>query len=58
MIFLQSHPTWVAAQQRERRRFEEMQRHPAYLAYVARQRAAANGGDVGTSAWSSADSPA
>lgn len=43
VIHLQSHPTWVAAQRRERQLQEEMRRHPAYL---GRQRALAMGGDV------------
>jgi hypothetical protein len=38
VIFLHSHPTWVAAQQRARQRNESMRRHPS-----SRQRAA---GDV------------
>jgi len=38
VIFLHSHPTWVAAQQRARLRNESMRRHPS-----SRQRAA---GDV------------
>lgn len=37
VIFLQSHPVWTAARQRECQRQEEMRRHPAFL---ARQRAA------------------
>ncbi|OSC37218.1 hypothetical protein [Mycobacterium decipiens] len=43
VIFLESHPVWVAAQQREKRVQEEMRRHPAFL---GRQRAAERGGDV------------
>ncbi len=38
VIFLHSHPTWVAAQGRERERREAMRRHPSF---VARRAAAA-----------------
>ncbi|RFZ57311.1 hypothetical protein MSS2_01443 [Mycobacterium marinum] len=60
VIYLQSHPMWLAARQRENQRLEEMRRHPAYL---GRQRAAAMGVDVSSMgsaarAWPSADSPA
>lgn len=60
VIYLQSHPTWVAAQRRERQRLEAMRRHPAYL---GRQRAAAVGGDAGaavrgTRVWPGANAPA
>jgi len=37
VIFLQSHPLWVAAQRRERERNDAMRRHPSFR---ARQRAA------------------
>ncbi len=29
VIFLQSHPAWIAAQRRERERNESMRRHPS-----------------------------
>jgi hypothetical protein len=29
VIFLQSHPAWIAAQRRERERAESMHRHPS-----------------------------
>lgn len=29
VIFLQSHPAWIAAQRRERERSESMRRHPS-----------------------------
>ncbi|MEB3981469.1 hypothetical protein OQ968_09360 [Mycobacterium sp. 663a-19] len=38
VIFLHSHPAWVAAQRRARQRSESMRRHPSSL---ARRRAAA-----------------
>lgn len=31
VIFLQSHPAWIAAQQRDHQLEEEMRRHPAFL---------------------------
>jgi len=40
VIFLQSHPAWIAAQREERERVEAMRRHPSFL---ARQHAAAAG---------------
>jgi hypothetical protein len=43
VIFLHSHPAWLAAQRRARERSEAMRRHPSFL---ARQRAAASGDDV------------
>ena len=43
VIFLQSHPAWVAAQRRARERGEAMGRHPSFL---ARRRAAASGVNV------------
>jgi hypothetical protein len=57
VIFLQSHPVWTAARQRECQRREEMRRHPAFL---ARQRAAALGRDVAADfrACPGADAPA
>jgi hypothetical protein len=39
VIFLHSHPAWVAAQRRERERREAMRRHPSFVA----RRAAASG---------------
>jgi hypothetical protein len=39
VIFLQSHPAWVAARHRERERREAMRRHPSFVA----RRAAASG---------------
>jgi hypothetical protein len=30
VIFLQSHPAWIAAQRRERERDESMRRHPSF----------------------------
>ena len=43
VIFLHSHPAWVAAQRHTRERSEAMGRHPSFL---ARRRAAASGADV------------
>ena len=43
VIFLQSHPAWIAAQRHERERKEAMRRHPSLR---ARHRAAAGGSDV------------
>jgi hypothetical protein len=42
VVILQSHPVWVAAQQRAHDRSEAMRRHPASL---ARKIAAAQGGN-------------
>jgi hypothetical protein len=39
VIFLESHPAWVAARRRERERREAMRRHPSFVA----RRAAASG---------------
>ena len=39
VIFLESHPAWVAARRRERERHEAMRRHPSFVA----RRAAALG---------------
>jgi hypothetical protein len=39
VIFLHSHPTWIAAQRREREIREAMRRHPSFIA----RRAAALG---------------
>jgi len=60
VIDLQSHPVWAAAQRRDRERSEAMRRHPSF---VARQHAAASGGDVVTAirdfkVCSSTDTPA
>ncbi|KAA1249970.1 hypothetical protein F0Q45_12240 [Mycobacterium simiae] len=59
VIYLHSHPAWIAAQRRDSQLLAEMRRHPAYL---GRQRAAAMAGDAGTAvptrAWTSADAPA
>jgi hypothetical protein len=43
VIFLQSHPAWIAARRLERERRAAMRRHPSYL---ARRQAAASGGRV------------
>jgi hypothetical protein len=43
VIYLQSHPRWAAARQRERQLQDAMRRHPAY---IARQRAAGADGAV------------
>ena len=43
VIFLQSHPAWIAAQRRERERNDAMRRHPSFR---TRQRAAASGNSV------------
>jgi hypothetical protein len=43
VIFLRSHPAWVAAQRRRRERGEAIRRHPSF---VARKRTAASGGAV------------
>nr|WP_084298756.1 hypothetical protein [Mycobacterium genavense] len=32
VIFLQSHPAWIAAQRRERERAESIRRHPSFRA--------------------------
>lgn len=46
VVILQSHPVWVAAQQRAHERSEAMRRHPSYS---ARKNAAAQGGnDIST----------
>lgn len=42
VIFLQSHPAWVAARRRERERMEAMHRHPSVR---GRKRATAAGSD-------------
>ncbi|HWS91014.1 MAG TPA: hypothetical protein VN306_00495 [Mycobacterium sp.] len=60
VIFLQSHPLWVAAQRDARERREAMRRHPSFL---ARKRAAAAGRDVPAvtrdfKLYSSTDTPA
>jgi len=61
VIFLQSHPAWIAAQRYERERSEAMRRHPSFL---ARQYAAASGADDITPAgrhftvYSTTDTPA
>ena len=60
VIYLQSHPRWAAAQQRERQLEDAMRRHPAH---IARQRAAAGGGAVHTRGrnfglYSTGDTPA
>ncbi|AOZ43182.1 hypothetical protein HX92_1522 [Mycobacterium tuberculosis] len=46
VIFLQSHPAWIAAQQRDHQLEEEMRRHPAFL---GRQRAAERSAEVAVS---------
>ncbi|MGO9929585.1 MAG: hypothetical protein ACLPLP_26685 [Mycobacterium sp.] len=43
VIFLDSHPAWVAAQRVARERSEAMRRHPSF---AARPHAAASGSDV------------
>lgn len=57
VIFLQSHPAWVAARRQERERRAAMRRHPSYL---ARRHAAASGGQVTRDfkLYSSTDTPA
>lgn len=60
VIFLQSHPAWVAAQRQEREREEAMRRHPAFR---ARQRAATADGQIiplvrDYKSYSSANTPA
>lgn len=47
VIVLKSHPVWVAAQRRARQRSEAMRRHPSF---VAREHAAASGGEVAAAA--------
>ncbi|MFZ1177947.1 MAG: hypothetical protein WAO15_17080 [Mycobacterium sp.] len=42
VIFLQSHPAWVAAQRYARERSEAMRRHPSFCA----RQLAASGSDV------------
>ncbi len=56
VIFLQSHPAWVAARRLERERRAAMRRHPSYLA----RRNAASGGQVTRDfkLYSSTDTPA
>lgn len=46
VIFLQSHPAWITAQQRDHQLEEEMRRHPAFL---GRQRAAERSAEVAVS---------
>jgi hypothetical protein len=60
VIFLKSHPAWVAAQRDARERSEAMRRHPSFL---SRQRPAASGDDVAPvirdfTVYSSTDTPA
>ncbi len=57
VIFLQSHPAWVAARRLERERRAAMRRHPSYL---ARRHAAASGDQVTRNfkLYSSTDTPA
>ncbi|WP_231639694.1 hypothetical protein [Mycobacterium sp. Marseille-P9652] len=59
VIFLESHPTWIAAQRRKRELTEAMRRHPSAL---ARQRirtsAAANARMRHFAVYSSGDTPA
>ncbi|ORA80918.1 hypothetical protein BST29_15615 [Mycobacterium malmoense] len=58
VIFLQSHPTWIAAQRRAQERSETMRRHPSF---PARRRAAASGDDAVTrdfKVYFSTDTPA
>ncbi len=57
VIFLHSHPAWVAARRQERERRAAMRRHPSYL---ARRQAAASGGQVTRDfkLYSSSDTPA
>ena len=60
VIYLQSHPVWMAAHRRERQLQEAMRRHPAY---IGRQRAVAVGDSVpavhrGFGRYSTADAPA
>lgn len=43
VIFLHSHPAWVAAQRHARERSEAIRRHPSFC---ARQRATASGSAV------------
>ena len=43
VIFLKSHPAWIAARRREHDRRDAMRRHPSF---IGRQHAAASGGDV------------
>jgi hypothetical protein len=56
VIFLESHPAWVAARRRERERREAMRRHPSFVA----RRAAALGEAVvrDFKVYSSTDTPA
>ena len=57
VIFLKSHPTWVAAQRREQERREAVRRHPSFR---ARQRDAQSGcvGVRNFKVYSGADTPA
>ncbi len=57
VIFLQSHPAWVAARRQERERRAAMRRHPSY---VARRHAVVSGGQVTRDfkLYSSTDTPA
>jgi hypothetical protein len=56
VIFLQSHPAWIAAHRREHERREAMRRHPSFTA----RRAAASGEAVirDFKVYSSTDTPA
>jgi hypothetical protein len=56
VIFLQSHPAWIAARRQERERSAAMRRHPSFL---ARRHAAAPRADGRNfKVYSSTDTPA
>lgn len=60
VVFLQSHPAWIAARRQERERRAAMRRHPSFL---ARRQAAASGGKAASGVrdfklYSSTDTPA
>lgn len=57
VIFLQSHPAWIAARRQERERRDAMRRHPSAL---ARRHAIGTGGSVTRDfkLYTSSDTPA
>ncbi|BBZ52418.1 hypothetical protein H7H82_04865 [Mycobacterium heidelbergense] len=57
VIFLRSHPVWIAAQRQARERSKAMHRHPSSL---TQRRTAASGGEVirDFKVYSSTDTPA
>ncbi len=60
VIFLHSHPTWMAAQQRECQRQEDMRRHPSFLTdqHAAGLEPNVAAGACDCTVWPGADAPA